>query len=166
MSELIPMVHRPAIMRTRYAETDQMGFIYHSHFFAYFEVGRVELVRATGTSYATLEAHGVLLPVRECGAQFHHAAHYDDLLAIATRVEVLTPIRLRFGYQVHRVQPAGVAHLATGFTDHLFMDRTGKPTRVNRKPEVWPILERLATLAAFPDIDVAAIFGAQQIASH
>lgn len=161
MSESTPIVHRPAIVRTRYAETDQMGFIYHSHFFAYFEVGRVELVRATGTAYATLEERGVLLPLRECGAQFHRAARYDDLLAIATRVEVLTPVRLRFGYQVHRVQVDGATHLVTGFTDHLFIDRAGKPTRVNRKPDVWPVLEHLATLTAFPEIDVAAILGAQ-----
>src|SRR5262249_15455153 len=136
--EPIPIVHRPAIVRTRYAETDQMGFIYHSHFFAYFEVGRIELVRATGTTYAALEEQGVLLPLRECGVQFHRAARYDDLLAISTRVEMMTPIRLRFGYHVHRVQASGTTHLATGFTDHLFMDRGGKPTRVNRKPTVWP----------------------------
>jgi acyl-CoA thioester hydrolase len=154
-------VHRPAIVRTRYAETDQMGFVYHSHFFAYFEVGRVELVRATGTSYAALEEHGIMLPLRECGAQFHRAARYDDLLAIGTRVELLTAVRLRFGYQVHRIAPEGATHLATGFTDHLFMDRNGRPARVNRRPEVWRILEPLAAFAAFPEIDVVAILNAQ-----
>jgi acyl-CoA thioester hydrolase len=166
MSETRAIIHRPAVVRTRYAETDQMGFVYHSHFFAYFEVGRVELVRATGTSYATLEGHGVMLPLRECGAQFHRAAHYDDLLAISTRVEVLTPVRLRFGYHIHRIQPEGATHLVTGFTDHLFIDRSGKPTRVNRKPEVWPVLERLATLAEFPEIDVDMILSAQGSASR
>ncbi len=54
----------------------------------------------------------------------------------------------------------------TGFTDHLFMDRTGKPTRVNRKPEIWPVLERLATLAEFPEINVDTILAAQGAASR
>jgi acyl-CoA thioester hydrolase len=152
-----PIVHRPAIVRTRYVETDQMGFIYHSHYFAYFEVGRVELVRSTGTSYAAFEALGVMLPLRECGAQFRLAARYDDILAIGTRVAVLTPIRLRFEYQVHRIEPESAVLLGTGFTDHLFIDRSGKPTRVNRRPEVWTMLERLATLTEFPEINVDAI---------
>jgi acyl-CoA thioester hydrolase len=160
------VVHRPAIVRTRYIETDQMGFVYHSHYFAYFEVGRVELVRATGMAYADFEAHGISLPVRECGAQFHRAARYDDLLAVSTRVEVLTAVRLRFGYQIHRVHPDGVMHLVSGFTDHFFMDRDGRPTRVNRKPDIWPALERLATLTGFPQIDGAVMPHAEEARSH
>jgi acyl-CoA thioester hydrolase len=150
-------VHRPALIRTRYAETDQMGFIYHSHFFAYFEIGRCELVRDCGFPYSELEAHGILMPLRECGAQFHRAARYDDLLAIGTRVELLTAVRLRFGYQVHRISDGVATHLATGFTDHLFIDRNGRPTRVNRRPEIWSHLARIGALTAFPTIDPAAL---------
>jgi acyl-CoA thioester hydrolase len=150
-------LHRPALLRTRYAETDQMGFIYHSHFFAYFEIGRCELVRDNGFPYSELEAHGILMPLRECGAQFHRAARYDDLLAVGTRVELLTAVRLRFGYQVHRISGGTAAHLATGFTDHLFIDRDGRPTRVNRRPDIWPHLARIGALTAFPTIDPAAL---------
>ncbi len=148
-----PLIHQPALIRTRYAETDQMGFIYHSHFFAYFEVGRVELIRACGITYAALEAQGVLLPLRECGATYRLAARYDDLLAIGTRVEVLTPVRLRFGYEVHRIADDTATFLASGFTDHLFLDRHGKPIRVNRRPEIWSVLEQLATFDQFPAIN-------------
>lgn len=149
--------HRPALVRTRYAETDQMGFIYHSNFFAYFEIGRCELVRATGMTYADLETHGIQMPLRECGAQFRLAARYDDLLAIGTRVEVLTGVRIRFGYQVHRIQNGEATHLADGFTDHLFIDRSGRPTRVHKRPEVWPALERLIAFGSFPAIDAPAL---------
>ncbi len=142
--------HRPALVRTRYAETDQMGFIYHSNFFAYFEIGRCELVRATGMTYADLEMHGIQMPIKECGAQFRLAARYDDLLAIGTRVEILTGVRVRFGYQVHRIYEGMATHLATGFTDHIFIDRSGRPTRVHKRPEVWPALERLIALDTFP----------------
>lgn len=148
-------VHRPALVRTRYAETDQMGFIYHSHFFAYFEIGRCELVRDCGFPYTELEANGILMPLRECGVQFRLAARYDDLLAIGTRVEVLTGVRLRFGYEVHRIADGAATLLATGFTDHLFIDRTGKPTRVNKRPDIWSHLEPIAALKAFPLPDAA-----------
>lgn len=150
-------VHRPALVRTRYAETDQMGFIYHSHFFAYFEIGRCELVRSCGFSYAELEAHGILMPLRECGAQFRVAARYDDLLAIGTRVEVLTGVRLRFGYEVHRIHDGAATRLATGFTDHLFIERAGRPTRVNKRPEIWRFLEPIAALSAFPTVDAPTL---------
>lgn len=152
-------VHRPALVRTRYAETDQMGFIYHSHFFAYFEIGRCELVRDCGFSYAQLEEHGLLMPLRECGARFHLAARYDDLLAVGTRVELLTGVRLRFGYEVHRIGGGSATLLATGFTDHLFIDRAGKPTRVNRRPEIWAHLAPIAALNAFPPIDATRLSG-------
>ncbi len=149
--------HRPALVRTRYAETDQMGFIYHSHFFAYFEIGRCELVRATGMTYADLETHGISMPLRACGAQFRRAAKYDDLLAIGTRIEVLTGVRIRFSYQVHRIEDGEATHLADGFTDHLFMDRSGRPTRVHKRPDVWPALERLRALDTFPALDVSGL---------
>jgi acyl-CoA thioester hydrolase len=149
--------HRPALVRTRYAETDQMGFIYHSNFFAYFEIGRCELVRATGMTYADLEMNGIQMPLKECGAQFRRAAKYDDLLAISTRVEVLTGVRIRFGYQVHRIAAGAATHLAEGFTDHLFIDRSGRPTRVHKRPEVWPALERLLALDTFPALDPDAL---------
>lgn len=152
-------VHRPALVRTRYAETDQMGFIYHSHFFAYFEIGRCELVRDCGFSYAQLEEHGLLMPLRECGARFHLAARYDDLLAVGTRVELLTGVRLRFGYEVHRIGGGSATLLATGFTDHLFIDRAGKPARVNRRPEIWAHLAPIAALNAFPPIDATRLSG-------
>lgn len=154
-----PLIHRPALVRTRYAETDQMGFIYHSHFFAYFEIGRCELIRACGMTYAELEEHGILLPLRECGARYRLAARYDDLLAIGTRIEILTPVRLRFGYEVHRIARDTATYLASGFTDHLFIDKSGKPTRLNRRPEIWPILEQLATLDQFPAINPAELTG-------
>jgi acyl-CoA thioester hydrolase len=148
------LVHRPALVRTRYAETDQMGFIYHSHFFAYFEIGRCELVRDAGFAYAQLEEQGILMPLRECGAQFRLAARYDDLLAIGTRVALLTGVRLRFEYAVHRIADGAATHLATGFTDHLFIDRSGRPTRVNKRPEIWSHLAPIAALSEFPPVDV------------
>ncbi len=151
------IAHRPAIVRTRYAETDQMGFIYHSHYFAYFEVGRCELVRDAGFPYADLEEHGILMPLRECGAQYRRAARYDDLLAVSTRIEALTPVRLRFGYEIHRVTAEETTLLVTGFTDHLFLDAGGKPVRLNRRPGLWPKFERLTPLAEFPVIDAGVI---------
>ncbi len=158
-----PAVHRAALVRTRYAETDQMGFIYHSHFFAYFETGRCELIRDHGMTYAQLEGHGVRMPLRACGAEFRQAAHYDDLLAIGTRIAAMTPVRIRFEYAVHRLTESGATHLANGFTEHLFIDQNGRPTRLNKRPEIWGVLSRLTALAAFPAPESALMAGAVQL---
>lgn len=157
-----PAVHRAALVRTRYAETDQMGFIYHSHFFAYFETGRCELIRDHGMTYAQLEGHGVQMPLRACGAEFRQAARYDDLLAIGTRIAAMTPVRIRFEYAVHRLSASGTTHLANGFTEHLFIDRNGRPTRLNKRPEIWAILSRMVALNAFPSPETALTAGIVQ----
>lgn len=74
-------------VRVRYAETDQMNVVYHGNYAQYFEVGRVEAIRALGISYKDLETMGVIMPVIEWSAKFLRAAHYDDLLTIRTTLK-------------------------------------------------------------------------------
>lgn len=144
--------HRPALLRTRYAETDQMGFVYHSHYFAYFEVGRCELARESGFAYAEYERDGVMMPLTGCGAQFRRAARYDDLLAISTRVASYTAVRIRFEYAAYCLAERAATLLATGFTDHLFTDLSGRPTRVNKRPYLWEMTGRIGARDTFPDL--------------
>ena len=70
--------------RIRYAETDQMGVVYHGNYAQFFEVGRVEWLRALGVSYKSLEESGIMLPVRELNINYLKPAKYDDLLTITT----------------------------------------------------------------------------------
>ena len=83
-------------VRVRYAETDQMGVAYHGGFFAWFEVGRTDLLRHKVCTYRELEAEDLRLPVIEANVRFLRPALYDDVLEIQTRLVEMTGARLRF----------------------------------------------------------------------
>lgn len=87
-------------VRVRYAETDQMGVVYHSNYLIYFEIGRTEAMRQIGITYAELETRGYVLAVIESGCRHHGSARYDDLLTVRTRLSEATKTRLRFEYEV------------------------------------------------------------------
>jgi len=89
-------------LRVRYAETDQMGFVHHSKYFVYFEMGRTEFLRETGLTYRDLEAEGVYLVIVKASCRFKAPARYDDLLTLETWVERATRIRIDHGYRLWR----------------------------------------------------------------
>jgi acyl-CoA thioester hydrolase len=117
-----------AQLRVRYAETDQMGVVYHGNYFAWFEVGRVELLRQAGWSYKALEADGVSLPVIEATCQYRHPARYDDELEIRTAGRMTSPLRVEFTYELIRMADARV--LATARTVHVPVTPGGRPCRL------------------------------------
>jgi len=119
---------RTARIRVRYAETDQMGVVYYANYLVWFEVGRSDWLRASGWTYRTMEADGVSLPVIEAHAEYRRAARYDDELEIRTRATLMTPVRVRFDYEVWR--DGENAPLATGHTIHAAMDPNGRPCRL------------------------------------
>jgi acyl-CoA thioester hydrolase len=115
-------------IRVRYAETDQMGIVYYANYFVWFEVGRTDLLRASGWTYREMEAEGFALPVLEAHCGYRQSARYDDALEITTRGTLLSPVRVRFDYQV--VRAADAAPLADGYTVHASLDREGRPKRL------------------------------------
>ena len=122
--------------RVTYAETDQMGFVYYANYFVLFEIGRTELIRASGMAYKALEDMGFLLPVIEASCKYISPAGYDDMLTIRTRVAEFKGIRLRFEYQVTR----DGAVLAEGMTMHAFVDKEGRPKKLPK--EIREVIER------------------------
>lgn len=71
--------------RVRYSETDQMGYLYHGNYAQFYEIGRVEWLRALGMSYRAMEEkHGVFMPVVSLQMRFVRPAFYDELLTIET----------------------------------------------------------------------------------
>lgn len=87
-------------IRVRYAETDQMGYVYYGNYAMYFEVARVESLRAAGFSYRQMEDDGVIMPVLELHTQFVRPGKYDELLTIRTTIPEMPGIRIRFEYEV------------------------------------------------------------------
>ena len=86
-------------LRVRYAETDQMGFVYYGVYAEYYEVGRVELLRSLGISYRELEEKGFALPVVSFEINYKKAAYYDDELTIRTTIKELPSARIEFYYE-------------------------------------------------------------------
>ena len=89
-------------VRVRYAETDAAGVAYYANYLVYFEVARVELLRALGRPIASIEAQGVLLPVVEARLKYLRPARLDDLLDVSLSVESIGPASFAFDYEVTR----------------------------------------------------------------
>lgn len=113
-------------VRVRYAETDQMGVVYHGNYAQYFEMGRVEWLRSLGVSYKWMEENGVMLPVVSLQMNYKKPAFYDDLLTVKTIFKSQTSVKIEFDYEIYN--EAGFL-LTTGYSMLVFVDKkTGKPT--------------------------------------
>ena len=125
-------------IRVRYAETDQMGVAYYSNYLVWFEVGRSEVCRDRGFSYAEMEAKTqAYLAVAEVCCRYHAPARYDEVLQIRTSVESLRKRTLNFRYEI--IKKNGGVLVATGSTTHIVLDRNGRPKTL---PEEYASLLR------------------------
>ena len=127
MSESVALTQAvgEARVRVRYAETDQMGVVYHANYLVWFEVGRVELMRQCGLDYKSMEQEsGCGIAVVEATARYKAPARYDDELIVETRVTMLRGPILRFAYRVLRVEDGRL--LCEGETVHVVVGRDMK----------------------------------------
>jgi len=124
--------HHDTLLRVRYAETDQMGYVYYGNYYTYFEVGRVEFMRARGVAYKDMEiADDSFIVVAESNCRYRRPARYDDLLRVRTRVAELRRRTLKFSYEVLREADSEL--LAEGETLHVICDRQGRPKALPEK---------------------------------
>jgi acyl-CoA thioester hydrolase len=111
-------------VRVRYADTDAAGVVYYANYLVYFEVARVELLRALGHPIPDIEARGILLPVVEARLKYLRPARLDDLLTVSISVASMGPASFGFGYEITRED--GLL-LVTGFTRLAVCEReTGR----------------------------------------
>jgi acyl-CoA thioester hydrolase len=118
-------------LRVRYAETDQMGVVYHSNYIIWFEVGRVELLRQLGYTYRDFEADGMHLPVVEVRCRYKASALYDDQIVICTRMDNVRGALIKFGYDVLRASDRAL--LAEGESTHIVTDANMQKTSLPEK---------------------------------
>jgi acyl-CoA thioester hydrolase len=127
--------HYDTMVRVRYAETDQMGVVYHANYFIWFEVGRVELMRALGIEYKRMEidddCHIVVVDVR---CRYHASARYDEVLRVRTRIAESRNRSIRFSYEILRDSDQEL--LAVGETLHVICGSNGKPKLLPEKYRV------------------------------
>jgi acyl-CoA thioester hydrolase len=114
-----------ARVRVRYAETDQMGVVYHSNYLIWFEVGRVELIRSMGLDYKRMEVEeGCGIAVVDVHVRYRAPARYDDELVVETRLVAARGAVIKFGYKVLRI--ADRALLCEGETVHVVVGKDMK----------------------------------------
>jgi acyl-CoA thioester hydrolase len=87
-------------IRVRYAETDQMGYVYYGNYAAFYEIARTEMLRSTGISYKELEEMGVMLPVTEIKTKYLKPGKYDDLITIRVTIRKKPAVRIIFEYEL------------------------------------------------------------------
>jgi acyl-CoA thioester hydrolase len=115
-------------LRVRYAETDQMGVVYHANHFIWFEVGRVELLRQLGFSYREMEQKdGCFIAVVDARCRYKAPAYYDDTIVVRTQVKNVRDSVIHFGYQLLRDDGT---LLAEGETTHIVTDAQMKTTPI------------------------------------
>jgi acyl-CoA thioester hydrolase len=137
------LMHRFAF-RVRYGDTDWMGFAYYANHLRWFEIGRAEMLRDLGMSYRVVEDElGVSLPVLTAHCDYRNAARYDDPLVVETTLASLRRASVRFHY---RVAHEDGTPIATGWTEHCFLGRDGRPTRIPDALRV--LLERVLSADA------------------
>lgn len=109
-------------IRVRYKETDPMGFLHHANYLTYFEIGRTEMLRASGGCYRRMEEEGVFVVVVKAEVSYKRPARYDDLLRLKTAVKRITPAKIEHEYRLFR----GEELLAVGLVTLAMVDRNGR----------------------------------------
>lgn len=111
--------------RVRYAETDQMGVVYHANYLIWCEMGRTDFIRRRGMSYADIERSGTLLAVADLSARYHAAARYEELIRVRTTLASIRSRAIVFDYLVTNAESG--ARLVTASTTLIAVDSSGRP---------------------------------------
>jgi acyl-CoA thioester hydrolase len=113
-------------VRVRYDEADAMGYVHHANYFRYFELGRTEMLRASGGSYRDMESSGLLIVVVNAQVRFRRPARYDDLLTVRTRVSEVRHAKIEHEYEILR----GADRLTDASLTLAVIDRQGRVQKV------------------------------------
>jgi len=117
-------------IRTRYAETDQMGYIHHGVYPAYLEMARIEWLKQFGISYKSMEINGILLPVYQMKIKYFKPLTFDQLIKVHVRLNKQVGARLQFGYVI--TDESG-QKTTEATVEVVFANRQGKPIRPPRE---------------------------------
>jgi acyl-CoA thioester hydrolase len=126
------LVHK-TLLRVRYADTDQMQYVYNGKYFEYFEVGRTEMMREHGLTYKKIEAQGYQMPVHEAFIKYKNPAYYDELLEVETRVKNLPLARVHIDHIIKCKERDAV--IAEGYIELVFIKKGTK--KLTRPPECF-----------------------------
>ncbi|WP_416150654.1 acyl-CoA thioesterase [Salipaludibacillus sp. HK11] len=119
----------------RYAETDQMGVVYHANYLVWCEIGRTKLIDELGFSYADMEKTGALSPVTSVQLNYHFPAKYGETVTINTWIELYTGLRITYGYEIFN---ADGKLCVSGTSGHVCVDaKTFRPLKIKKHFPDW-----------------------------
>ena len=124
-SDSAPRLTYDLELRVRYAETDQMGVVYHANYLVWCEMGRTDLIRRCGVSYADMERGGISLAVSELSARYHAPARYDDIIRVRTSLGEVRSRMISFDYLISHADTD--KRLVSAHTTLIAIDRSGRP---------------------------------------
>jgi acyl-CoA thioester hydrolase len=131
------MYRSETMIRVRYGETDQMGYVYYGYYSMYYEVARVESLRQLGLTYKEIEAMGIIMPVLENRSWFLAPGRYDENLRIVTTLREKPGVKIKFEYEIFNEEDKLIHK---GETLLVFVDQ--KSNKVCRPPEaIQKVLE-------------------------
>ena len=129
-------------LKVRYVETDQMGIVHHSNYYAWFEVGRTEYITGIGMTYKEMEEENIMLPVVESSCRYMEGAKNEDILIIQTYIKELNGAKVIFNYNVVRVIDGKI--LAKGSTIHAFVNEKFRIINLKKaNTDIWSRFQKL-----------------------
>lgn len=129
-------------LKVRYVETDQMGIVHHSNYYAWFEVGRTEYITEIGMTYKQMEEANIMLPVVESFCKYMEGAKYEDILIVQTFMQELNGAKVIFNYNVVRERDGKI--LAKGSTTHAFVNEKFRVVNLKKvNPDIWSRFQKL-----------------------
>jgi len=126
------LIHKTQL-RVRYADTDQMHYVYNGKYIEYFEVGRTEMIREQNLTYKSIEVSGYLMPVNSIFIKYKNPAYYDELLEVETRVEKLPELKVRLDHSVKSIERDVI--ICEGYVELVFIKIETK--KICRPPDFF-----------------------------
>lgn len=123
------MISSISTVEVRYSETDMMGIVYHASYLPWLELGRTNLLKEQGISYASIEQSGLFLPVVEIQMKYRRPATYDDTITIKTIMKEKAFAKIRLDYELYKKGEL----IATGYSIHAFVNKLGHPIKAPRQ---------------------------------
>lgn len=127
------MLKHKTEVRVRYADTDQMHYVYNGKYFEYFEVGRSEMMRELDLTYKVIEEQGYFMPVTEAFMKFKNPAFYDELLEVETRVEKIPELKVHIDHTIKSKERNVV--IVEGYIELVFLKAENK--KLTRPPDFF-----------------------------
>ncbi|MBS4189417.1 acyl-CoA thioesterase [Bacillus sp. FJAT-49705] len=122
-------------IEVRYAETDQMGVVYHANYLVWMELGRTQIIKDLGFNYAEMEKDGIISPVLDIQASYKKPLHYGEKAIVKTWIEEYDGLRTSYGYEIYTEKDELAV---TGFSKHVCVKKeTFRPISIKKYYPVW-----------------------------